>query len=361
MRYKHLSFLLVYVILSCVSKSDNLEKSEKIILSFSTELSLEDYLDTVSLNSDILQIHALAVSNEYFFILDDKGTPVIKAYSLDDGQFLGGMGVLGSGPGEFQMINRSGFGYRKGQLIVQGLRYMRSYDLIENDGRLSFVNDLESRIPGEMTTANSGFMVSDSRFAGVMNFSEVPYTVFAMGKDTVESFGEYPDLYPDIPIGAYHHLYHAHNSASPNGVFLSEAYLNFPLLAIYNLESGKKKYFEVATDKPQKQDIQADERGRSIRNSFDLYKYTRHIEMSNDLILVDYQEYELTPKTSSEWVRQQLTGRYFLLINVEGEALAKFQVPEWIEKYGITPNNRLIVFHPEISDQLFTVDLNQFK
>lgn len=287
---------------------------------FAEEIHLESLFDTLQLQDEILLVHAVVADTKAIYVLNDKGKPVIRAYGLEKGNYLGGVGSIGGGPGEFLMINRGSFGLRKGQLLVHGRKYIRLYNLSVLENRIDFSLAREGRIPGDALTINNGFMLDENHFAGSIDFTSHEFASFSFGDKPLtkedllntskHTFGNYPNLHPEIPVTAYHHLYNSNGSASPDGKYFAVVYQNFPLIGLYDLNSKTKSYLQIeGVRKEQKTKIQADDRGMSIRDSFDLFKYGGALKMSNDLMLVDFQEYQMV-NNGSEWIHQNLSERF---------------------------------------------------
>lgn len=336
---------------------------------FSNELELEKLLNPIDILGEIWQVHAMDSDGKYLFVLYDKETPVIKAYRLKDGKYMGGVGSKGGGPGEFTSFNRSGFGLRKGQMIVQGRKYVRIYDIADSGDKLEFGVEKEVRIPGELGILNKGFLLNQDRLGGSVKFSTKEFITLGLdtgkggGNDQIGDFGNYPRFYPDIPGSAYYDLYRGSTDYSHDGRFLVKAYSKVPLIRVFNLADGSTIDIELIPENEQISRLIPDKRGKSITNSLDMFSYQRRVKVSDDFIVSDYQEaiYERTEMTAQgNLERIPKTDRVLLIFSRKGELLAKLLPPDWLERFTITPDNKMLIFHPEIENQLFTVDLSQF-
>ena len=157
-------FLLTTVLsLSTFAQSDKVD-----VHGFKNEYELEKFLTPIDIQGQIFQAHAMASDGKYFFVTNDKEVPPIKSYRLSDGKFMGGFGSIGGGPGEFTILNRSGFGIRKGQLVVQGRKYVRIYDLVEKKDKLDFDNLSEPEGDDEKKSAKKANPI-DIRFHNIWN------------------------------------------------------------------------------------------------------------------------------------------------------------------------------------------------
>lgn len=364
------SFLTI-TLFTISSFAQNDKSSDKIdVHGFSKVFELEKLLTPIDIQGEIWQAHAMSSDSEYVFIVNDKEVPPIKSYRLKDGKFMGGLGSIGGGPGEFISINRSGFGVRKDKLIVQGRKYVRMYKVIAENDRLGFQVEREIKIPAELGILNKGFLLNDYELAGAAMFSPKEFVTFRikgseMGESkNVGAFGDYPNLHPDIPSTAYYHLYQGDSQSSHDGNILVKAYSNFPKIRVFDLSDGSFNDIELKPKNEQITKLVPDQRGKSIANGLDMFKYLSQVGVSQDLILADYQERTLERVASTSQGNVQLvpqTDRFLLVFNNEGELLAKLSPPEWFQKFTLTPDNRMVLFHPEIEDKLFMIDLNQFR
>ena len=361
-----LSFLLVFSSFAQSGKS-----SDRIdIHGFNKVFELEKLFNTIDIQGEIWQVHAMSSDGTYVFIVNDQEVPPIKSYRLSDGKFMGGLGSIGEGPGEFTIINRSGFSVRKDRLVVQGIKYMRTFKIVEKGDKLDFQLDKEIKVPGELGILNNGFMLNDYELAGSADFTAKEFVTMRLkgsemsqSKD-VGNFGDFPNYFPEIPNTAYHHLYMGNSNNSHDGKFLVKAYSRFPLIRIFDLRDGSFRDIELEPKNEQITKIVPDQRGMSIANGLEMFHYQERVKISEDFIVSYYQEESFkkvvsTGRGNLEAVPQ--TDPFLLVFNRAGELLAKLSPPDWYERFILTPDNKMIVFRPEIENKLFTVDLNQFK
>lgn len=366
---RHIYLTLFVLLISSLSFAQSGKPID--VHGFNKEFELEKLLSPIDIQGEIWQAHTMASDGEYVFVVNDKEVPPIKSYRLADGKYMGGFGSIGGGPGEFVAINRSGFGVRKGQIVVQGRKYIRIFDLAEKGDKLDFQLANEIKIPGELGILNSGFLLNDNVLAAAVMFSPKEFVTFRVkGSEMGESkdvggFGDYPNLYPEIPVTAYYHLYRGISDYSHDGKLLVKAYSNFPKIRVFGLRDGSFTDIELAPENEQISKLIPDERGKSIANGIDMFRYQGQVKLSKDFIVSDYQEKILKKVNRSagggnlESVPQ--TDRFLLVFNRAGELLVKLSPPDWFGQFVLTPDNKMILFHPEIENQLFVVDLSQFK
>lgn len=337
---------------------------------FKKEFELEKLLTPIDIQGQIWQVHAMASDGEYIFVVNDKEIPPIKSYRLKDGKFMGGFGSVGGGPGEFISINRSGFGVRKDKLIVQGRKYVRIYKLNPQGDELDFQLEQEFRIPAEVGILNRAFLLNNDVLAGAVGFSPKQFVAFRLGEGEmggskdIGALGDYPNLHPNIPSGTYDQVYQGDSDYSQDGKFLTKIYSSFPLIRVFSLGDGTYNDIELKPKNEQVSKLIPNKDGMNIVNSMDMFRYQGNVEMSNDLVVSDYQEklYKKVAMTAMGNLKSiPQTDRFLLLFSIEGELLAKFTPPDWFNRFILTPDNKMILFHPEIEDKLFVVNLAQFK
>lgn len=366
----HMRSIAIFLLTTFITMSTYSQSNKVDVHGFDKVYELEKLLSPINIQGEIWQAHAMASDGEYLFVVNDKEVPPIKSYRLADGKYMGGFGSVGGGPGEFVAINRSGFGVRKDKLIVQGRKYIRIFNLVVKGDKLDFQLEDEIRIPKELGILNQSFLLNDYELAARVMFSPKEFITLKLKPNDKEreqatgDFGDYPNYYPDIPNNAYHHLYWGRTDYSHDGKFLVKAYSKFPLLRVFDLSNGSFNDIELEPKSEQISKLIPDQRGKSIANGIDMFSYQKQVKISKDFILSDYQEsitemVKATEQGNARSVPQ--TDRFLLLFSIEGELLAKFTPPDWFQKYILTPDNKLILFHPEIENQLFTLDLNQFK
>lgn len=363
------TFLVTLLFLPfCISQA---QKAPIDVHGFNKTLQLEELLTPIDLQSEIFLIQRVTSDDKHLFVFNEKESPVIKAYRLSDGKYVGGFGSMGQGPGEFDGFNRGAFNARKGQLVTQDQKYVRVYDVLESEKQLEFEKVVETRMPEEVGIVNQGFLINEGLYAGSIMFTEKDFISFSVSSMSVEvqnesigNFGDYPQEYPDIPSTAYHHLYQGGSSYAYDGDALVRRYSRVPMLRLFSLPSGDYHDIYLKPKNTQIKNLETDSREMSIANGIEMIGYLSNTGLGRDIIVSQYQESKYRKVAMTErgnMERVPLTDKFLLVFSREGELLAKLTPPEWMEQYHVTPDNRLIVFHPEISDQLFIVDLNQFK
>ena len=340
-------------------------KAEAIdVHGFKKVIPLVEVLRARPLESEIFLINGITSDSKYMYIHSRKEQPIVKAYRIKDGKYMGGFGTIGQGPGEYQRFNASSFNARNGQLITQDSKYVRIFSIVESGDQLEFKKVLEQRLPREIGTVNQGFLVDDGNYAGSIMFTEKDFILFSLTDNLeaeISGFGDYPNLYPDIPSTAYHHLYQGSSSYGYEGMVLARFYNRVPLIRVFNLPKGDYLDIPIKPKHQQIDKIVPDPRGRSISNGMQMIAYLSRTKLSKDFIVATYEErtfkkVAMTEKGNMESI--PLTDKVLLVINRNGKLLAKLSPPDWMETFHITPENLFITFHPEEADKFYTLDLN---
>lgn len=348
-------FFLPILLLCAYSCSPNQEAAEGGPVTLNNAIKAIDYLDTLKIDRGLFETSGLVANDQFLFSLDRESNPVVKVYDHRTGAYQGGFGTQGNGPGEFAFANT--MTRRGNDVIISDLKYVRGYAVSAEADQLNTKMKFEVRIPGAYMPFNSSFIIDDNTIGGIVDFSTELFSIFNMSGDT-SSFGSYPDLASHIPKTAYHHLYVGQSRIRQDGSKIATTFSNFPLLRILDTKSGVGQNVFVSPKNAQKKVVAAPH-GRSIE-SFDLYKYFGAIQVNEEFILSTYSEYEMIrSESTNQWVESILTNPAILVFNWEGEPVIKLFVEEWMTRYTITPDNRIILFHPEEKDELYIIDLNR--
>lgn len=359
MTIKKISIALAILILvyGCSSNQETLEDQP---VGFERIVNVVDQLDTLAISHSLLESFGLVTNDKYLFSITHKSNPVVSVFDNKTGEYYGGFGTIGGGPGEFGRVSLSGFSRRDNNVVASSLKKVRIYDVSLNNGNLEASVIQEASIPGELFPFNFPFFLNDSTVTGKKGSSPKYFTSFNTSSGVISDYWEYPNWAPEIPETAYHHLYQSHTQMHPNGSKIVGVFSNFPSLRIMDVGSGKSEDFRV-TPKNEQKEIEAAPNGRSI-DSFALYKYFDNLKVNENFILAQYVESEIVKGKEGEaqWVRSVLTEPSIFVFDWKGQPILKLKTEEWMNRYTITPDNRVIFFHPEEKDELYVLDLNQW-
>lgn len=353
-------FLLLTLTFVFTSCSETKESATDGPVEFKTAINVMDHLSTLPISASLLESFGLVSNDQYLFSLNYKSSPIVKVFNHRTGEFLGAFGTIGGGPGEFERVNLSGFSRRQDQIVVSGQKNIRSYDIAVDENGIAATIKLKATIPGEYFPFNYAFFLNDSTVAGKRMLAERYFSVFNVNTGEMSGYGDYPNLEPQIPKASYHHLYQSQTRMHPDGSKIAGVFSNFPLLRIIDTKANKSKEVFVLPENEQREVVAAPD-GRSIQ-SFDLYKYFKRIQVNENLIAAYYCESEIVPgpEGGNRWISSYLTDHCLLIFDWEGAPVLKFIIEDWMTRFTVTPDNRVIFFHPEEKDELYLVDLNRW-
>ncbi len=366
MRNATLLILSLFIFSSVFAQSKS--STEPIdVHGFNKVYDLEKLFEPITLESEILLVQGVTSDEKNLYVFNGKEVPIIKAFRLSDGKYMGGFGREGQGPGEYDPFFASSFNARNNQIITQDFKYVRIHQVEESNGTLEFKKIKEVRLPAEIDILNRGILITDNIYGGSIMFTEKDFVTFDLtkqGEQELKDFGDYPSLYPEIPFTAYHHLYQGNSSYAYDGKTLLRYYSRAPIIRLFDLPSGEYLDVNLKPKNEQIKNLKTDPRDKSIANGIEMISYLSNGKLGQNRFVVLYQESNfkrvaMTDRGNLE--RVPLTDSTILVFSREGQLLAKLTPPDWLGLYHVTPDDRLIVFHPEIADKLFTVDLKQFK
>jgi len=354
MRFVTLTFSLLLIV--GISKA---QKAPIDVHGFNKTFQLEELLTPINLQSDIFMVQGVTSDEKHLYVYNSKETPIVKAYRLNDGKYMGGFGTLGQGPREFHpFLFSSSFNARKGQIVTQDRKYVRIFNVKESADELTFEMVKEVRIPTELDIVNQGILLKDDLYAGSIMFTEKDFVTFPLTdmsqevrNNSIGNFGDYPQEYPEIPFKAYHHLYQGNSSYAYEGDALVRYYSNIPLLRLFNLPDGTYRDIRLKPKHAQIKKLIPDSREMSIQNGIDMVGYFSNAKLGEAFIVADYLErkykkVEMTERGNME--RVPLSDRFLLVFNKEGDLLAKRAPPDWVGWYHVTSGDQLI-WSPDVT------------
>lgn len=347
------SIFILSLFLSC----NNRDRNEHI--DFAHSLNVLDHLDTMRIDFSLLESNGLVSNDQFLFSLNHKSNPIVRVYNHKTGEFRGGFGLRGGGPGEFERVNLSGFTTYGNQIVVSSNNRVRSYDIVDEETGVIPVLTLEGKTPADYTPFNYAFFLNDSTVAGKTMDALYEFSTYDIWNGHKGGLGEYPDFVPGIPNTAKHHLYQSQSRIKPDRLKVASVFSNFPLLRIMDVETMRYKEVFIKSEHNQKS-VKVASKGYSV-DSFALIKYFDRIAVNENYIVAYYLEYEIVEKNrgSNEWTRNNLTAPYFYVFDWDGTPIVKLKIENWMTKFTITPDNRIITFHPEKKDELYVIDLNK--
>ncbi|OEK06336.1 TolB-like 6-bladed beta-propeller domain-containing protein [Roseivirga misakiensis] len=351
---EYLLLLLIISVCACKKESKVIQPTTS---PFDTTIEVLGLLDTLLLTENILSTAGFVSTSDILFSTSNNSTPIIKAFDYS-GKYLGGFGKKGEGPGEFNRVNGANFNRIGNDIVASSSEFVRRYGVTMGPNGLQVEVKVEKKIPGFYRPINDIFMINDSTFGGVVGFTHNEYSTFTINGDT-SSFGDFLDLEPEVPRTAYSDLYQSRTASKPDKGKVVSAYTRFPFLKIENLITGTSKVVEVLPENQQKP-IEIGPYKMGLRG-LGYYSYFQSLEANDDFIISIYQEKsfeKVDPPTNTGNLRSvPLTERKSYIFDWDGNPILALKIEEWMQVYTITPDNRIIFFHPEQKDELYVLDL----
>ncbi|WP_170836497.1 BF3164 family lipoprotein [Roseivirga pacifica] len=311
----------------------------------------------------------MAISSRHTFILNKAPYESIKVYSTDSLRYLGSFGYEGQGPGDFEFYRLNGSGFNLGNngktLLVQDYKYLRTIPINDIENKLANNNlaiEYKFTIPGSLIPFNDVYLIGSTHFLGKVGFSPKHFKEFLPVQASISDVIDYPKRVNYIPKEANHHLYWSHFDTSIDAKHGVLAYMRFPMVRIFDIESQKSKYIEFQPKNKQIENIKVAGNGKSVDNS-KMFSYYFNVEVSDNRIYALYQE--------SILIRDSGTGKLSYkseqppalhVYDWNGNPVMKITMPTWMGIYNVSPDDSLLYFmHPEKDSLVYKINLNQLN
>ncbi|WP_268122635.1 BF3164 family lipoprotein [Roseivirga pacifica] len=316
-----------------------------------------EVLDSLAIDVPLLQVRNLTISDDFILALTTDPKELVKVFSLADFSYVGGFGYGGEGPGdlEFNRINSGGFTIvdHGSKLQIIDAKFIRTIDLKEMGKREPTIHS-KTALPETAIRLNQAHLVGNDFVFGKTSRSikQLSYINLKTGEttDTIP----YPNYVDNVPAEAFHHLYSSNSKVDESEKYLALAYLRFPVVRVFDLESGEERKSGVPPKTTQNKVIVA-ENGLSIDNS-NLVSYYSGVDLSEDRVFALYQEKNsaFNPENPSK----AYTEKELHVFDFEGNAIKKIILPEWVNRFAVSPNGRQVICsHPENENYLYRVNI----
>jgi hypothetical protein len=296
------------------------------------------------------------ITGENLVIIETEAERIFSIFNLPDCKYLGGFGVLGRGPEEFNEINPYSatatnkgirlFDYRKGILEIDMTDY-------PTDVSSNYV----VKFPVILQSLNSPFQINDSIICGIpypqaverngqieAKYSKRPYIRFNTNSNEIDYFGSYPKLYSKKYSDSYWIIYVNMTVVKPNKEkFVSVGYF-IKSLTIYNNDGSLfKELIMRAND-----DLPGEE---SINPRAPLYYDA--IKATNKYI------YAICEDTQHDKVLDNLPN--LEVWDWNGNPVTLFKLDRPVAAFEVTDDDKKIYFiDRKTQDRIFTYDLDGF-
>ena len=364
-------FIALFVLSSCDNQGqiESTEDTGKEVSVIEGVVDLK--IDTINISSEILIAIELLVNKNYLISVDSRPKREFKAFKVfkrPEMEYLGSFGSKGDGPNEFNNMLQTSILLNEEELIAADLKHVRFYSLSGFEKALrnkSVRSYRKERVPGSLMPLNLMIVLNDSLIGGQKDFFEKEYAMFNTNTGYTFGLASYPQLRENIPDKAAHHLYQYYSKQKPDQTKIASAYVNFPCVKVYDLETASNTMGCVSPKNQQVENIQVGPREMSI-NSFELFKYNKRLKVNNQLLVALYIESKIIEVADKDkpnrfsYQDENLTPKYFQVFDWEANHLLSLEIPNWVETYAVSPDHQIYFLHPEVSDKIFKIDLNHY-
>jgi hypothetical protein len=298
----------------------------------------------------------LVITGENLVIIETEAERIFSIFNLPDCKYIGGFGVLGRGPEEFNEINPySATATDKGIRIFDYEKGVLEIDMTDFPTNVSSRNVF--KFPVILQFLNSPFQMNDSIICGIpypqveiingqpeFKISNKPYIKINTNSNEIDYFGSYPKLYSKKYSDNYWIIYLNMTVVKPDeGKFVSVGYF-IKSLNIYNNDGTLSK--ELIMRAPD--DLLGEE---SINPVASLYYDA--IKATNKYI------YAICEDTQQDKVLDNLPN--LEVWDWNGNPITLFKLDRPVAAFEVTDDDKKIYFiDRKTQDRIFTYDLDGF-
>lgn len=231
-------FLVLFVIPSVLYPQG---KVQKIVFPISKSVSHK----TISIPPKIYaSLSTILIYENYLVSIEPDSDTIFSIFQLPGCKYIGSFGKIGRGPGEFftfdarnAFVTQDGIKFKdtRNQFVEVNLR---SY-LKTGKPSLTII-----KLPGEMDTMSDGFQLNDSIYCGrpyMGGRDNKPYIRCNIKTKVVETYGEWPNLYPKERQKTFWTLYGGRSRVKPDKT-MYVSFLNvIKMFRIYDSAGNLKK------------------------------------------------------------------------------------------------------------------------
>jgi hypothetical protein len=298
----------------------------------------------------------IVITGENLVIIETEAERIFSIFNLLGCKYIGGFGVLGRGPEEFNEINPY-----SATATVRGIRIIDYKKGVIEIDMTDFPTNVSSRnvvtFPVIFQYLNSPFQINDSIICGIpypqaierkgqieAKFSKRPYIRLNTKSNEIDYFGSYPKLYSKKYFDSYWIIYMNLTVVKPDKEkFVSVGYFIKSLNIYTNDGTLSKELIMRAPD-----DLLGEE---SINPKASLYYDA--IKATNKYI------YVICEDTQQDKVLNNLPN--LEVWDWNGNPITLFKLDRPVAAFEVTPDDKKIYFiDRKTQDRIFTYDLDGF-
>lgn len=298
----------------------------------------------------------LVITGENLVLIETKADRIFSVFNLPNRKYVGGFGILGRGPGEFnEMCTNTATPTDKGIRIFDYDKGLIEIDLADYPTDVS--SNLIVKFPVLLQYLNSPFQINDSTICGIpypqaverkgqieAKFSKRPYIRYNTNSNEIDYFGSYPKLYSNKYFDNFWLIYMNVTVVKPDqSKFASVGYFIKSLTIYNNNGSLCKELIMRASD-----DLLGEE---SINQRAPIYYDA--IKATNKYI------YAICEDTQHDKVLDNLP--ILEVWDWNGNPVTMFKLDRPVAAFEVRDDDKKIYFiDRKTQDRIFTYDLDGF-
>lgn len=321
-------------------------------------------LDSIKIPPVLFKERKIVSNDDFLVSINIDSDTIFRVFAFPDFKYLGAFGSKGKGPDDYDFPNISTLNFDRNGLVTADRRELR---ILEVTNFKSLINDsliFKTRIkkPGRLLRTNYDFLLSENSFCGV-EILDAQKQLICYNNVTNEithmfDFPTYSD--EEFPETALANLYTRRTGISYDKSKIALLYGRFPMLNIYNVNSGEV-ITSVLDKAPSQKEVRVGANQRTV-NGAELISYYSSIQTTDKYIYGLYQARErfvLEKVTGSGNVgTRNLTDLELHIYDWEGQAIMKIKLEPWMTVFTPAMNDELLIFvHPEVEDKLYLINI----
>jgi hypothetical protein len=298
----------------------------------------------------------IVITGDNLVLIENKADRIFSVFNLPSRKYIGGFGILGRGPGEFnEIIPNSATPTDKGIRIFDSTKGIIEIDMADYPKDVS--SNLIVKFPGILQDINSPFQINDSIICGIpagkvelingqaeKKISSKPYIRFNTNSNEIDYFGSYPKLYSKKYLANFWLIYFNMSVVKPDqSKFASVGYF-IKSLTIYNNDGSLCKELVMRAS-----DELVGEESLSTRAPL----YYDVIKATNKYI------YAICEDTQHDKVLNNLPN--LEVWDWNGNPVILFKLDRSVIAFEVTDDDKKIYFiDRKTQDRIFSYDLDGF-
>ena len=150
------------------------------------------------------------------------------------------------------------------------------------------------------------------------------------------------------------------SAIKPDRTKIAVVYQNLPLIRIFDKEGNIVKDSWIKSKKKQKEFTLLSISNVSIDPN-GLVSYFHDVQSNDEYIVALFDEIIHEVSSTGELKRNKISKRKLIVLDWDGNAMLELILEDWMRLYTISPKGNLFFLHPEKSNTLYSLELNNLK